>query len=141
MMRKIEPTIIGTIDSGAWDYISKLPFEKDNYLSTKGRKTYPINLKIIPAGPGKHRTTPARNDKRITDFLLRTGALEAKGLFALILSYQPGGLINLHRDGNGYGPRALTVSSTDYFLQLGATTYSVGANQIISFPSKTLHSA
>ena len=133
---------LGVLDSVWVEHIKTLPFEKDDYRSSSGRTVVPINYKITPAGKGKHRRTKGIVDKRVHKFLLRY--LKYNPLVGLVLKYQPGGQIDKHRDGNGYGPLAISVSSTDYYLGLRKdngeqAVYLVRANQIISFPSKLVH--
>ena len=132
----------GVLDSAWIEHIKTLPFQEDTYKSSSGRTIVPINYKIVPAGPGKHKRERALIDHRIQKFLIKF--LKLNPVVGLVLKYQPGGRISQHRDGNGYGPKAFSVSSTDYFLGLRKddgeqAVYRVGANQVISFPSKLVH--
>ena len=132
----------GVLDSTWIEHVNTFSFQEDKYKSSSRRKVVPINWDITPAGPGKHTRVRARVDLRIQKFLVKF--LKTCYTVGLVLKYQPDGRISKHRDGNGYGPVAVSVSSTDYFLGLQQedgteTVYHVGANQVISFPSKLVH--
>lgn len=134
--------ILGIVNPIWADYIRTLPFDEDDYRSSAGRTTLPINYKISPAGSGKHRRTKGYRNHRINCFLLKN--LKHAPFIGLALNYEPRGKISPHRDGNGYGPLAISVSDTDYYLGLRKddgeqAIYFVGAHQLISFPSKLVH--
>ena len=132
----------GVLNTAWIEYVKTLTFQKDNYKSSSGRTIVPINWDITPVGAGKHKRVRALVDQRIQKFLVKF--LKTCYTVGLVLKYQPGGRINKHRDANGYGPLAVSVSSTDFNLGLQhedgtEVIYNVGANQVISFPSKLVH--
>lgn len=58
---------------------------------------------------------------------------------ALLLNYQPGGAIRLHRDSTPYGPIACSLSSTDFELIHDGKIYQCFAGCVYKFPTKKLH--
>ncbi|MEM1167505.1 MAG: hypothetical protein AAGJ08_00040 [Cyanobacteria bacterium P01_H01_bin.35] len=135
----MKPTKIGRVDpnSGIWDYLNQLPFKHDTYKTTVKRKILAIKTEIQYKYNG-NIYLPGYRDERVEAFLSRI--MPTWGT-ALVLRYEPGGKISPHRDTTGYGRTVCTVSSEPYILTLDTVHYKILANTVISFPSKTVHSA
>ena len=132
----------GFVDSVWLEYVKTLTFQEDIYSSNSGRTIVPIALRIIPAGPGKHKREFVGIDKRIRKLFLRY--LKCDPIIALVEKLESNSKIQEHRDSNGYGPLAYCVSSTEYFFGLKKdngeqAVYRIRANQLISYPSKLVH--
>ena len=136
---KIEPSIVGVVNplSGIWSYINNLPWEDDEYKSTKGRQVCHIANKVTYK-VGGNIYQHGHQDTRISNFFSR---LYPEWGIGLAMKYQPGGEIGLHRDSTGYGRIAYSISSCEFIFQLEDIKYRIPANNVISFPAKVPHAA
>lgn len=80
--------------------------------------------------------------KKVEDFIRKVDDYQDWSLnndLCLLLKYQKGGGIKMHRDSSGYGKMAAIVSSSDYEFNHGGKKYDCKAGLIYQFDSKVLH--
>lgn len=57
----------------------------------------------------------------------------------LIMKYEAGGKIGIHRDQSGYGKKARSVSTIDFDFFIGNKNQKIQAGEVIEFDSKVPH--